>query len=68
MTRPVITKCRSCNADIVWMWTANDKKMPVNADSIADTDDHLTEYDRLRHMTHYATCPQAKSWTKKGKK
>lgn len=67
MTRPVVTKCRSCSADIVWMWTKNSKKMPVNADSIGPEDDHLTEFDPKRHMSHFATCEHANKH-RKGKK
>lgn len=64
MNRPVITECRSCKASIVWLWTKNDKKAPVNADSLAVTDDKLTEFDPKRHISHFATCPNAARYRK----
>lgn len=52
-----ITRCRSCGAMIVWFSTDNGKNMPVDADTV-DPDDH--ELDLSRHISHFATCPQAK--------
>ena len=51
-----ITRCRSCQARIVWLKTAAGKNMPVDADTVEPED---TEYDAERHESHFATCPTA---------
>ena len=48
-----MSKCRACNAEIMWQETKNGKKMPINADD--------------RHTPHWATCPHADRF-KKAKK
>lgn len=61
---PRQANCRSCCARIAWLVTKLGKKMPVNYDSIAATDNAGTIYDASRHKSHYGTCPQAKTWKK----
>jgi hypothetical protein len=52
-----ITRCRSCNARIIWMKTAAEKNMPVDADSVKPDDE---EYDSAAgHVSHFSTCPNA---------
>jgi len=51
-----ITRCRSCNARIVFLKTASGKNMPVDADTVEATD---TEFDSTRHKSHFAECPAA---------
>lgn len=65
MNRPAVTECRSCKAPIVWMWTKNNRKAPVDAESVGIKDDRLTEFDPKRHVSHFATCPFAKRHRKK---
>lgn len=60
----VIARCRSCDESIVWMVTSNNKNMPVDADSI---DESELEYHNstpcfdasFGHISHFATCPNA---------
>lgn len=42
--------CRSCKAAIYWAATKQGKPHPLNEDG----------------TSHFGTCPQAKSWSKKG--
>jgi arginine/lysine/ornithine decarboxylase len=51
-----ITRCRSCNQQIVFLKTATGKNMPVDADTVEPSDDL---FDRSRHKSHFATCPKA---------
>lgn len=44
--------CRSCGAAIVWTITKAGKRSPVDPDG----------------TTHFATCPQGKEWSRKGKR
>jgi hypothetical protein len=45
--------CRSCGQYIVFLPTASGRTMPVDADSVEETDD---EFDHKRHVSHFATC------------
>lgn len=51
-----ISRCRSCNAQIIWFKTPAGKNMPVNANSVERGDEVL---DIKRHISHFATCPTA---------
>lgn len=51
-----ITRCRSCNAMIIWFRTASGKNMPVDANTVEPDDDEL---DLSRHVSHFSTCPHA---------
>jgi hypothetical protein len=55
------THCRSCGAEIVWLRTKAGRLIPVNAATALETD---TEFDHNRHVSHFATCPQANKWRK----
>lgn len=41
-------RCRSCQAMVLWCWTPNGKKAPIDRDG----------------KSHFATCPQADAWRK----
>lgn len=56
-----ITRCKSCNAQIIWFKTTAGKNMPVDADTVEPDDDEL---DLERHVSHFATCRQADKWRK----
>jgi len=51
-----ITRCRTCQAKIIWFKTSLGKNMPVDADTVAPEDEEL---DLARHQSHFASCPQA---------
>lgn len=51
-----ITRCRSCNARIVFLPTSSGKSMPIDADTV-EADDEEFEYGR--HVSHFSTCKQA---------
>lgn len=56
-----ITRCQapSCRAKIIFLDTADGKKMPVDADTVEPDDD---EYDSERHESHFATCKDANAF------
>ena len=51
-----ITRCKTCRAQIIWFKTHDGRNMPVNADTVEAADQEL---DLKRHVSHFATCPQA---------
>lgn len=51
-----IVRCTSCRARIIWFKTAAGNNMPVDADTVEPDD---TEYEPPRHISHFATCPNA---------
>jgi hypothetical protein len=55
---PFETHCRSCQALVVWFKTAAGKNMPVDASSTKPTD-AAHQLDLTRHISHFATCPNA---------
>ena len=56
-------KCRSCGAYIVFLKTKSGSNMPVDADSLDDTEMEGGEkplFDASAgHVSHFATCPNA---------
>ena len=50
-------QCRSCDAPIVWVKTQAGKNMPVDATSF-DREDGLV-FNPDKHISHFATCPNA---------
>lgn len=59
-----VTRCRSCDAAVVWMKTNRGRNMPVDVDGIDEAD--LTYEDgkplfdpEAGHVSHFATCPHA---------
>jgi hypothetical protein len=57
-----IVRCRSCRARIVWLDTNNNRRMPVDADTVDPED---TEYEQGKHVCHFTTCPQADEWRRR---
>lgn len=49
-------KCRSCRAPIIWFKTKAGGDMPVDAATVRIGD---TELDLKRHISHFASCPNA---------
>lgn len=72
--------CRSCNASILWLHTANGERMPVDTQPVADgnlriingraivtgaTIDLLDPTDDgTRYVSHFASCPESREWRK----
>lgn len=57
-----ITRCKSCRAKIIWFKTDAGRNMPVDADTVEADDEEL---DLERHVSHFATCPQANQHRKR---
>ncbi len=59
-------RCKSCGANILWIRTAQFKKMPLDAKPV--TGYRLVggqaEFEKI-HTPHFATCPNAKKHRKK---
>lgn len=51
-----ITRCKSCRTRIIWFKTEAGNNMPVDADTVEPEDEEL---DLPRHVSHFATCPNA---------
>jgi hypothetical protein len=71
-----VQRCRSCGAPIIWCVTASEKRMPLDAEPVADgnivLDGEKALYlgpagqralaaDVKRYKSHFATCPNAKT-------
>lgn len=56
-----ITRCRSCQAKIIWFKTITGKNIPIDADTVEPDDEDL---DMSRHVSHFATCPDGDRWRK----
>lgn len=55
-----VTSCRSCGAPIVWLATAAGKRIPADAETVTAGD---TQFEKAAgHISHFATCPEAKTW------
>jgi hypothetical protein len=74
------SKCRSCEAAILWAVTTKGSLMPVDADPHPDgtlvlIDNHgelfvrhpspMFDADKPLHRSHFATCPDAKEHRKR---
>lgn len=57
-----IVRCRGCNARIIWFATHNNRRMPVDADTVEPQDDTL---DLNKHISHFSTCPNAGDFRRK---
>ncbi len=63
--------CSTCNAPVLWVWTALGKKMPLDAEpnergnigldahGFAVVLDMFSASDVVRYTSHFASCPQA---------
>ena len=54
--------CRSCSAPIIWMKTKNFKTIPVDYDSVEDLE---LMFEPGKHVSHFATCPNASNHRKR---
>jgi len=56
----VMSKCKSCHAEIVWLKSKKGKNIPVDAETY-----HGEEgFDFEKHRAHFATCPNAEDFRK----
>jgi hypothetical protein len=53
--KALVTECRSCRAPVYWGFTKNGKRCPFDVVKGQPTE-----------TSHFATCPDAKTWSKKG--
>jgi hypothetical protein len=51
-----ITRCTSCQKQIIFFKTAKGNNMPVDADTVEPGDQEL---DLSRHQSHFASCPNS---------
>ena len=64
-----MSKCKGCGAEIKWIRTENNKNMPLDLELITIYIVDVAGFPRLAkgHQIHWATCPEAKQFKKKGK-
>lgn len=51
--KPKVIKCRKCKEEIAMIRNGKGHLIPVNLDTITETD---TEYDSAKHVKHKTTC------------
>jgi hypothetical protein len=58
-------KCKSCQAEILWVRTESGKLMPC--DPLLES--FITQDGRVArgYKSHFSTCPHANAWRKKNK-
>jgi len=71
-----VDKCRSCGADIFFVTMESGRSMPLDAEPCDDGNVIVDNSGRghvmdgghwtPRFKSHFATCPEAKRWRKKG--
>lgn len=59
----LVSKCRSCKANIIWMKSLSGKNVPVDADSVPDNITKLI-FNPTTMIAHFATCPDAEKFRK----
>ena len=64
MSKRSIIKCRACGANIVFMYTAEKKMIPVDYKPEIENED---QFDSKKMVSHFATCTKAGDF-RKGKK
>lgn len=69
-----MSACRSCGAEIVWKYTENRKRIPLDAEPNPNGNVYFRHGKAVvlgagefpvgttRYMPHHATCPQGKEW------
>lgn len=57
-----IQECQTCKAKILFMLTKNNKFIPINYKEEFLND---SEFNIYKHITHFATCPNAAQHRKK---
>lgn len=60
--------CKGCSKEIYFLKSAKGKLVPVDAETVNEVERLNLDkalYDSKRHTSHFTTCPQAASFTKK---
>jgi hypothetical protein len=60
-----MTRCRSCQAPVVWLETNTGERIPVDAETVTEGDELFEP--RSGHGSHFATYPDGAKWRKRGK-
>ena len=60
------SKCKGCQADIVWIKTTNGKNMPCDPKKVVIVTENGETVSG--YISHWATCPQYKKFKNKPKK
>ena len=60
--KQIKTECSACGADIIFLWTTKDKKIPVNPSNVLPDE---VMYNYKKHVTHFITCPRAEVFRKR---
>ena len=84
MPANAVQRCASCGAEIVWVLTDRDKRMPVDADPapegtyavrrvgevlrISVVSAKLAFGRRDLHRSHFVGCPQSRRWSGSGRR
>ena len=63
-------ECRSCHARLTWFELVSGKRHPFDGDPVYLLTEHDPATMRLigsidQRESHFGTCPQAKSWSRK---
>ena len=58
-------RCKACGKEITYLRTATGKIMPVDKETTDSADKY---FDKDRHTSHFATCPEAAKFRKVAKK
>jgi hypothetical protein len=67
-----MSTCRSCGAEVVWAATVKGRRIPLDAQPVADGNMTLVDgiahlllqeplEQQVRYRTHFSTCPNAES-------
>lgn len=60
---PFAVQCK-CGKTIVWFFTKNGKKIPVDEETTIPTD-RADQLDLKHHRSHFATCPNADKYRRR---
>jgi hypothetical protein len=71
-----VTTCRSCHAPIVWGYTINGRRMPLDPEPVVGGNLVLVgqkvrgataeDAHGTRYVSHFSTCPMASAHRRKG--
>lgn len=59
-------ECRSCSAEVYWIVTKNDRRMPVDCSVPGGW--APTDKEGGHGVSHFSTCPDRDRWRTRGKK